>query len=179
LKHVNANGKRVLVRPRRTHRQKTHLEEARACLETWRFKTVSDRYTPGPFTACSFLPDSVLKTLASASHIQTVEQLKSEVNWLFADRHGEELLAILCELDDWEYQQRQRVKEVNAEKRRAATAARREERRLQIERERLQKRTEADRLHAKKCMAAEQVKRDREARKQAKENIKPLPKRPR
>ena len=80
-KSADANGKRKMVQPNPpTRRTGKHLENANTTLENWRFKTVRRTYTLGLFTFTSFLPDTVLKTLAAHSNIQSVEDMKTSSN---------------------------------------------------------------------------------------------------
>jgi bloom syndrome protein len=131
-----------------TRRTGKHLENANLILENWRFKTVRTKYTPGPFTFASFLPETVLKTLASHSNIQSVHDMKISVKWIFADKHGDEILALLRDLDKSERQDREAGVLKRREDRKAATAAKREaEKRIkEQEREQKKREKEAERL---------------------------------
>jgi hypothetical protein len=99
-KSADANGKQKMVisKPPSQHTG-MHLENANLVLENWRFKTVCTKYTPGPFTFTSFLPDTVLKTLTSQSSIQFLADMETSVKWIWTHRHGEEILALLCNLN--------------------------------------------------------------------------------
>ena len=99
-KSVNENGKRnMTTKPTTARRGGEHLQDARTALESWHFKTKRARYTPSSLTAPSLLPDTVLTTLASASHICTIEDIEDAVTWVYARRHGAEVLAVLAAVD--------------------------------------------------------------------------------
>jgi hypothetical protein len=75
-KSADANGKRKMVIPKpHSWCTRMHLENANLVLENWRFKTVGTKYTLGPFTFTSFLPNTVLKTFTSQSSIQSLADL--------------------------------------------------------------------------------------------------------
>ena len=100
-----------------------HLKNANLILENWRFKTVRTKYTPG------LLPSHLsclLKTLASHSNIQSVHDMKISVKWIFADKHGHEVLALLHDLDKSERQDCEAGLLKRREARKATTAAKRE-----------------------------------------------------
>lgn len=48
----------------------------------------------------------MLKTLTAHSSIQSVEDMKTSVKWIFADKHGDEVLALLRDLDKSERNER-------------------------------------------------------------------------
>ena len=109
-----------------SRRTGTHLENANLVLENWRFKIVRTKYTPGPFTFGSFLPDMVLKTLASQSSIQSIADMETSVKWIFTHKHGDEILGLLRDLAQSEHQERKAAVLKRREDQKTATAAKRE-----------------------------------------------------
>jgi len=112
-----------------------------------------------------------------------------EVSWLFSDRHGDEVIAILRDVDQHEHEKRVEVKRANAEKRKVATMARQQERRRQQEEERLASKAERDRLWEEKHATMERAREEKRAtrewarqekdtKKHQKENLKPPSKQP-
>ena len=93
---------------------------ARTALITWRFKAMRTQYYPSSYTSAVLLPDSVIKTLSSAAHIRTIDDIKAHTQWLFADRHGADILQVLKRVDDTEMARKASLKAA----RKAATAAR-------------------------------------------------------
>ncbi|KAF9471355.1 P-loop containing nucleoside triphosphate hydrolase protein [Pholiota conissans] len=118
-KSKNANGKRPIVRQEAATRRGPHLEQALLVLKTWRMWTLRDRYTPSPFTLTVFMPDSIIKVLASNARIKTLADLKANVSWAFTECHGEEVLAACRKVDE----NRQQEQEATKQARKDATAA--------------------------------------------------------
>lgn len=147
-KSVNANGKRTMTtsepRPPPRHRQGDHLKDAQNVLYNWRLKTVRTCYTPGPFTLAAFMPDSVIKTLASLRTIVSLEIMQDTIRWAFIDRHGKEVLDVLQKLDTFLLEQRESVKRAKAAERSAATEARQLEKRVAKDRVREANRRERE-----------------------------------
>lgn len=154
-KSADANGKRKMVIPKPpSWRLGTHLENANLILENWRFKTVRTKYTPGPFTFASFLPDTVLKTLASQSSIQSVANMETSVKWIFTYKHGDEILGVLRDFDKSERQEHEAAVLKRREDRKAATAAKCEAEKQVKDLEREQKKREKE----AKCLVEEEAK---------------------
>lgn len=120
-KSADENGKRKLtVRPPPSTRRGPHLEAARTVLEAWRLRTKQRQYTPSSLTAASLLPDSILKVLASSRRIETIDDLRDETSWIYAPRHGTEVLHLLRKVDD----DQEAAKRAKANAKKAETAAR-------------------------------------------------------
>ncbi len=187
-KSVNGNGKRSMTtstepRPLARHRQGSHLKDARNVLSNWRLKTVRNHYTPGPFTLAGFMPDSIVKTLASLRHINSLEAMHSTIQWTFTDRHGEEVIEVLRKLDTFVLDQRESAKRARAAERSAATEARQLEKRIAEDRVREENRRERERLRQEKQANKENEKQTKLAARQKaaaeKLAMKPPPKRAR
>jgi hypothetical protein len=131
-----------------------HLENANLVLESWRFKTVHTKYTPGPFTFTSFLPDTVLKTLASQSSIQSLADMETSVKWIWTHRHGEEILTLLRDLNKSEHLEREVAVLKRRENWKVATAAKREAEKQLKDLEQEQKKREKE----ARCLVEEEVK---------------------
>lgn len=129
---------------RPTARRGAHLQQARTSLEVWRLRTQRSLYSPSALTAASLLPDRVLKTLASASYINTLEDLGATVQWAFTQRHGEEVLAVLRKVDEAETNQRAKAKAAKALSRQLETQARQAEAKRAADEKRDQKRREKE-----------------------------------
>lgn len=176
-KSADENGKRkmhTMPAPIKlpASRRGDFLAMARTALITWRFKTMRAQYYPSSYTSAALLPDSVIKTLSSAAHIRTIDDIKANTQWLFVDRHGSDILRVLKRIDDAEVARKESVKAA----RQAATAARISARkvkeaevRMQKQLERNETRREREELQAKeraeKQLVREQKARLREAKK--------------
>ncbi|KAJ3966842.1 P-loop containing nucleoside triphosphate hydrolase protein [Lentinula raphanica] len=82
-------------------RRHEHLEQARACLATWRDDTFDLLYSEQPWGPEALLPSPVLTAIATKAQLRTVEDLISIARWeeIFARIHGEEVLDLLSSLD--------------------------------------------------------------------------------
>ncbi|KAF8816985.1 P-loop containing nucleoside triphosphate hydrolase protein [Phlegmacium glaucopus] len=150
-KSADQNGKRKMTTKQTTARRGgEHLQQARTALESWRFKTKRARYTPSSLTVPSLLPDAVLTTLASALHLRTIEDIESAVTWVYARRHGTEILAVLAMVDQHKRNRKEEVQAAKALERRSATEAR------QRERKRAQEVEREERKHAHQAEREEQ-----------------------
>ena len=122
-----------------TTRRGDHLKNARQMLERWRFKT---HYSHGPtsFTAAGFLPDKILTTLASNARIRTVDDMINILQppWIYARRHGQEVLDLLSGLDKAEKADREQAKLAKRELRKKETVERQNENKRQKMLERAQ-----------------------------------------
>ena len=109
-------------------RRGKHLQHARDALINWRSKTVRIHYNPCPFPATAFLPDSVIKTLASAGHLQNVDDMRQHgLDWIFLDTHANDVLAVLRDVDREEMTRRENVNEAAKIKRKETAEAKRQE----------------------------------------------------
>ncbi|KAJ3497511.1 hypothetical protein NLJ89_g10341 [Agrocybe chaxingu] len=112
-KSINTNGKRAMnVSKPPPPRKGDHLENARQVLESFRLKLIKTHFTPSPVTAAAIMSDAIIKAAASSTSIQTIEDLEATTHWIYARRHGEDLLAAL-----------HRVDQLAAERQQAAEAA--------------------------------------------------------
>ncbi|KAJ7745181.1 P-loop containing nucleoside triphosphate hydrolase protein [Mycena maculata] len=101
-KHVNANGKRPMAKcsDGPSTRRGEHLQDARSALVSWRTRTFLNKYSFSPFTDTGILPDKILTTLAS-KRIRTLDEMaeKLPIPWMFAQRHGQEVIDLLKRID--------------------------------------------------------------------------------
>jgi hypothetical protein len=97
----------------------------RTILQSWRYNTKYKLYGHSPFTVTGFMPEATLTKLASARHIQTIEDIEQHTSWIYARRHGEDILRALKRVDDHVLQE----KELAAQARKAETRQRQEEKR--------------------------------------------------
>lgn len=94
---TTAPKKTTLLAPRRGE----PLASCRQVLTQWRAKTWLAEYSMCAFDETALLEDKDLTVLASRARIQNLSDLKFNVpNWSFASKYGQEVLAILREVDD-------------------------------------------------------------------------------
>lgn len=130
----NANGKRPMVaRPKRaSNRRGDHLKDVRACLETWRYRKKRDAYSPSSFATSAILPDPILTVLATKTSLKTVDDLLAlKTPWIFAEKHGEEVLEVVRRVDMARKAALEQAKAEKSAKKKQATAHRREKEREQ------------------------------------------------
>lgn len=109
-------------------RRGEHLQNARAVLLRWRRSTYFKNYSPSPVTSAVILPDATLTTLASNRNIKTADDLHNLPKpWIFAEKHGTEVLELLENLDRVEAAE----KLERREKKKTATAQRQQAEREQ------------------------------------------------
>jgi gamma-glutamyl:cysteine ligase YbdK (ATP-grasp superfamily) len=72
------------------------------------------------------MPNPTLMSLASNTRIRTVDDMEAMLNplWIMARRHGDEVLEMLCKIDEQEKAAREQAKQVKAAVRQAETMAR-------------------------------------------------------
>ncbi|KAJ7222321.1 P-loop containing nucleoside triphosphate hydrolase protein [Mycena pura] len=138
-KHANANGKRPMTRAKRgdgpTTRRTDHLKSARAALSGWRTRTYLARYSTCAFTDTGILPDPILTKIAS-KRVRTLDELKALTpGWIFAARHGQEILKMLEKLDEAQREANKKVTLQNREAKKQQTQARNDAERLKKQRE--------------------------------------------
>ena len=95
-------------------RHDDHLKDLRTVPEQWRFKKHRDCYTPSSYTSTVLLPDPIIKKITSNTHIKTIDDLKTlKSSWIFAERHGQEVLDLLEKLnqDDCREQKEKKAQE--------------------------------------------------------------------
>ncbi|KLO06459.1 P-loop containing nucleoside triphosphate hydrolase protein, partial [Schizopora paradoxa] len=82
-------------------RKKEWLTSARDVLKKLRLDIKEREYLYSSLSADAILPDSVLGKLASKARLRTIEDIEKEINppWLYARKHGEEVLSVLLTLD--------------------------------------------------------------------------------
>ena len=101
-------------------------------LECWWFKT---HYSHGLalFTAAGFLPDKILTTLTSNTHIRTVDDMINilQPTWIYAWWHGQEVLDLLSGLDKAEKSDCEQAKLAKRELRKKETVERQNENKWQ------------------------------------------------
>ncbi|KIJ62764.1 hypothetical protein HYDPIDRAFT_93350, partial [Hydnomerulius pinastri MD-312] len=76
------------------------LKVAKQRLREWRYETWMEKYSQVPYGPEGLLPDNVIDRIASNARIRNVDDFKSS-GWLAgrAERHGEDILKLLKELD--------------------------------------------------------------------------------
>lgn len=124
----NKNGKRAMIHSTSRSdgpqtRRGDHLKRARDALERWRLETRRTMYRKASWTATGLLPDSILTTIASNARFKTMGDLREGLRqpWIFLEAHGEEILALLRELDEVERADRQRIATQKREVKKRAT----------------------------------------------------------
>ncbi|KII93854.1 hypothetical protein PLICRDRAFT_77008, partial [Plicaturopsis crispa FD-325 SS-3] len=97
----SSSDKRRATGPKRAGKRRgQHLQDVRVALETWRYRKKRDEYTPSSFGASALLPDLILTALASNTSLKTVDDLSSlKIPWMFAKKHGDEVLEIVRRVD--------------------------------------------------------------------------------
>lgn len=139
-KSSDENGKRKMVTKQPATRRGQHLKSAREALENWRFRTKLARYSPSSVTAAFLLPEAILKKLASSRLLENTDDIVAKTGWIYAQRHGEEVLELLAKHDQADRNQREASKRAKTAARKAETAHRNEEKKRQEEVERQRKR---------------------------------------
>lgn len=134
-------------------RKAERLEESRDTLRAWRRWCWSKNYRASNLPETILLPDDCLEALARRAHLKTVDAIKQELpQWAFPDKHGQDVLLRLREVDDkWEAE-RARLKAIAAAQRIAETTRKQEER---VEARRQEK--HAATIHKKAVEAARQA----------------------
>lgn len=109
-------------------RRGEHLKTVRTALLNWRIKTYQTYYSPSPFTSVVILPDPTLTALASNARIRTIDDIQQTLKppWIFASKHGQEVLELLEKLDKVEKEGREHEKLKRREEKKEETAQRRE-----------------------------------------------------
>ena len=135
-KSANANGKRPMVsaesmvpntRSGPSIRRDDHLKDIRTALEQWRFEKHRDCYTPSSYTSTVLLPDPIIKKITSNAQIKTIDDLKTlKPSWVFAERHGQEVLDLLKKLDQHNHEHKEKKALEKREAKKKETAARQE-----------------------------------------------------
>lgn len=131
------------------------LAATRKGLQEWRRDLKETTYVHSILTADALLPDAVLTKLATKARIQTLDDIKGEVgmSWALAKTYGEEVLAMLKEIDN----------KRNAEKNAKKLAKRADKKAKQTEEKAERQRQDAEERELRK---AEEKQRADEAAKQ-------------
>jgi hypothetical protein len=101
-KSGDENGKRKRTNNTPTSSRRGELfNDAQTALLIWRFQTKQAQYSPSSITATALLPDSILDALArhGGRDILTVEDMQSTTRWIFAARHGAEVIEVVRRVD--------------------------------------------------------------------------------
>jgi len=132
-------------------RSKAHLKTARESLKNWRLKTKLSRYTPSSLTTAFLMLDVTLKKLASARNFKTAEDIQMATGWIYAPRHGEEVLQLLANINKADEDQRGCAKRAKAAERKKQTQIR------QAEKKRLADEEQEQEKQASKVLNTSQV----------------------
>lgn len=137
-KSVNVNRKQVLITAadgstssKQPHTWKTGalLEQVQASLIICRFHMKHSCYNPSSVTVGSLLLDSLIKSISSARHITTIEELQEHTGWPYTEQHRPELLFLLKKIDKADMAQKQAAKAAMLAAHLAAVALKAEEKR--------------------------------------------------
>ena len=81
-----------------------HLAAVEKALQSWKFNTYCDMYSPSSFTTEAILPNDNLTTLASDVQIKILEDITTMLKppWILVRKHGEEILDLLQQQDEAE-----------------------------------------------------------------------------
>ncbi len=88
--------------PARKVRQKDNRAAALKALKTWRYETVRTRYRESSYTDVGFMSDDMVASLVYDATLSSVADIERKLNnppWIFATRHGEEVLELLRRVD--------------------------------------------------------------------------------
>ena len=85
----------------RAKQKTTHCLAAVETLENWCECKRREVYSCTSWSAKVLLPDATLAKIAANGRLQTVADMESALNppWIFAKEHGDEVLALLAQLD--------------------------------------------------------------------------------
>lgn len=151
-------------------RKDEEAAEVTKLLDTWRRRVWQTHYSHQPFGPAGLLPDKLISTLAVSTSHSTVSDLRA-LGWIFADKHGPEMLASIESVD-----KPRGLKALTAEREKAAqqqAAAREQERLLQerVERDRQRERNRVakEALTARRQQETQRKRREREEKKAAAE----------
>lgn len=79
-----------------------HREAALEALRAWRLHIVLTIYADTPISAKGLLSDDMVRLLAHDARLKTVSDIEHRLcdpPWIFAQEHGEDVLAVLAEVD--------------------------------------------------------------------------------
>ena len=85
-----------------SHCVEQHLQDARNALLSWRHHAALHDFPHACFTSAVLLPDPILSALASKRSLTTIDNLQTGLPcpWVFAEKYGEEVLAVVKQLDE-------------------------------------------------------------------------------
>lgn len=108
-------------------RRDQHLEEARKLLVGWRASTYRAKYPYAIWGEEGLMPDVVVTALATYRRWRTLEDLQfTAAEWMWKDRHADEVLKLLRDLDERVDAGKEIAKRAKADARKAETKKRRE-----------------------------------------------------
>jgi len=83
------------------HCVQQHLQDAQDMLLSWRRSTALYDFPHACFTLAILLPDPILSALTSKHSLTTINSLQTSLPcpWVFAEKYGEEILAVVKKLD--------------------------------------------------------------------------------
>lgn len=117
-------------------RRDQHLEEARKLLLRWRRSTYHSAYPYAIWAEEGLMPDVVVTALATYRRWRTPEDLQfAAAEWMWRDRHADEVLKLLKDLDERVDAEKEVAKREKADARKAETKKRREAKKRARERE--------------------------------------------
>lgn len=137
-------GKRQMAEGARVaNRRDDHLKGARDLLESWRITTWLEQYYRRPWGHQCLLSDTLITSIATKARFKSVEEFIN-AGWspTHADKHGDEILAMLQEYDKGFHKKREEEKRQKADRRKQETAERRAAKREAVLEERAQKRAQ-------------------------------------
>lgn len=108
-------------------RRDQHLEEARKLLVGWRASTYRARYPYAIWGVEGLMPDVVVTALATYRRWRSLEDLQyAAADWMWKERHADEVLKLLKELDERVDAEKEFAKRAKADARKAETKRKRE-----------------------------------------------------
>lgn len=117
-------------------RRDHHLDEARKVLEEWRTSTYRTKYPYAIWGEEGLMLDVVVMALATYRRWRTLEDLQfAAADWMWKERHADEVLKLLKELDERVDAKKEVAKRAKADARKAATKKRREAKKRARERD--------------------------------------------
>ncbi|THG96112.1 hypothetical protein EW026_g5664 [Hermanssonia centrifuga] len=104
------------------NRRGERLQSCRDALFHWRRRQWKNTYSKCIWGVESLLPDKILKQLAKAAHIRTMDDIKREIpDWIWVDDHGEDVIARLRPIDEqWNTERLEAAEENKAKRRRTS-----------------------------------------------------------
>lgn len=117
-------------------RRDQHLDEARKLLERWCASTYRAKYPYVIWGAQGLMLDVVVTALATYRRWRTLEDLQfAAADWMWKERHADEVLKLLKELDERVDAEKESAKRAKADARKAETKMKREAKKRARERD--------------------------------------------